>query len=115
MADLREVPFTEDPIGASGGAGSKLTWKLQRGEVGMWASKPLNSKKTIHIAGVSLLDVTIEGTNLADRSHPLVLREAQNLEKIAGEGIFVVYENTLFFRPVCRDGVDVEVVAIVTA
>lgn len=115
MLDLKEVPFTEDAIGGQGGAGSKLTWLLQRGEAGMWASKPLNGNKTIHIAGVSVLDVWVEGTSLSDRAHPVVLRETQNLEKIEGEGLFVVHENTLFFRPVCRDGVDVEVVAIVTA
>lgn len=114
MAEPNEVSFTEEAIGGVGGAGSKVTWRLQAGEVGMWASKPLNTKKTIHIAGVSVLDVAIEGTNLSDRSHPVTLRETQNLEKIAGEGLFVVHENTLFFRPVCREGVDVEVVAIVT-
>lgn len=115
MADLKEVPFAEDAFGGQGGAGSKLTWRLQAGEVGMWASRPLNSKKTVQITGVSVLDVTVEGTNLSDRSHPMILRETNNLEKIAGEGMFVVHENSLFFRPVCRDGVDVDVVVIVTA
>lgn len=115
MAELKEVQFTEEAIGGQAGSGSKLTWRLQRGEVGMWASKPLNPKKTVHITGVSVVDVFLEGTNLSDHAAPLVLRETQNLETIHGEGLFVVHENTLFFRPVCREGVDVEVVAIVTA
>ena len=90
MVEPKEVPFSEESIGGVGGAGSKLIWILQRGEVGMWALKPLQRHKTIHITGTSTLDVWIEGSNL-DHGAAVVLREKNNLEEIRGEGMFVMY------------------------
>jgi hypothetical protein len=111
--EVREVPFKEDSLGSGAGAGSRITWELKSGQVGMWAKKPQHRHKTVHISGTIVSDVFLEGSNFDDHRDPRRLHEDKTGDLIDGPGLFVLHENPAAFRPVCRTGVDVTVIALV--